>query len=99
MGKDRKRIADKKEESKKSDESKKSSHPVAPRSKLRTEGVTELVYDRYSATSFTNFERDLKMVAGQEYGELFGYVLQGMRPPENEPIPTSVELQMEEEYA
>ena len=73
----------------KKDDKDKRKEPYVPKSKLRTDGVTELLYDRFSATSFTNFERDLKMVAGQEYGELFGYVIQGEYPPDKDPQMTS----------
>ena len=48
-----------------------------PKSKLSTEGVSQLRYDRFSATSFSNFERDLEIVAGKEFKDLFSLVLQG----------------------
>ena len=62
--------------------------PFATKNKLRTEA---LKYDRYSATSFANFEKDLRLVAGQEFGDLFGYVIEGSMSPEDLPEPTSVE--------
>ena len=71
--------------------------PFATKNKLRTEGVTELKYDRYSVTSFANFEKDLRLVAGQEFSDLFGYVIEGSMPPEDLPKPTSVESIHEDE--
>ena len=81
----------------KNEKDEKKLHPYAPKNKLRTEGVRELKYDRYSATSFANFEKDLRLVAGQEFGDLFGYVIEGTMPPENLPEPTSVESIHEDE--
>jgi len=81
----------------KRDDKKQQTHPHAARNKLRTEGVTELKYDRFSATSFANFEKDLRLVAGQEFGDLFGYVIEGVMPPEELPEPTSVESNYEDE--
>jgi len=69
---------------------------IVPKNKLRTEGVSELKYDRYSATSFSNFERDMRLAAGQEFGDLFGQVVQGAYTPDNSPEPTTVELKHEE---
>jgi len=62
------------EASKDSKESKKqeTSEKKSSKDKLRTEGVSLLRYDRYSATSFVNFETDLRLVAGVEFGDLFG---------------------------
>ena len=87
------------EKGEKGDKKQASSHPIAPKNKLRTEGVHELKYDRYSATSFANFERDLRLVAGQEFGDLFGYVLEGRMPPDNIPIPFSLEVEHEDKIA
>jgi len=39
--------------------------------KLITDGVSLLKYHRYSATSFVNFETDLRLVAGVEFGISF----------------------------
>ena len=63
--------------------------------KRRTEGVSLLRYDRYSATSFVNFETDLRLVAGVEFGDLFGYVVEGKHPPEELPEPRSLEDDLE----
>jgi len=85
------------ESSKESKDSKKQETSVNKSSKdrLRTEGVSQLKYDRYSATSFVNFETDLRLVAGVEFGDLFGYVVEGKYPPEELPNPRSLEDDLE----
>jgi len=67
--------------------------------KVNTEGVTELKYDKYSAQSFVNFERDLRMVAGTEYGMLFGLIVDDIKPPDDAPVVASVEFMFEDELA
>ena len=98
MGKDRPRKSKDGERPKQDQKEESTKKAYVPKNKLKTEGVTELEYNRYSATSFCNFERDLKMVAGKEYGELFGYVLRGMYPPETNPKPKSVDGERERAY-
>lgn len=58
--------------------------------------MTELKYDRFSATSFANFERDLRLVAGQEYDYLFGHIIEGRHPTLQLPLPTSVDVMHED---
>ena len=36
------------------------------------------------------------MVAGLEFGELFGFVVEGKKPPDEIPTPTSVESKFED---
>ena len=85
-----------KSEDKKSEKASENKRNHVKPSKLRTEGVTELRYDRFSATSFANFERDLRLVAGTEYGDLFGCVVKGQLPPDNLPLPKSVDSMHDE---
>ena len=82
-------------DSKKIDTKTETSVKKSNKDKLRTEGVTQLRYDRYSATSFVNFETDLRLVAGVEYGDLFGYVVEEIYPPEKLPDPRSLEDDLE----
>jgi len=82
-------------DSKKADTKTETSVKKSSKDRLRTEGVTQLKYDRYSATSFVNFETDLRLVAGVEYGDLFGFVVEGKYPPEQLPNPRSLEADLE----
>jgi len=72
-------------DSKKTETKTETSVKKSSKDKLRTEGVSQLKYDRYSATSFVNFETDLRLMAGVEYGDLFGFVVDGKYPPEQLP--------------